>query len=149
MAPLRYAAKFDPFLSSEGNEGIKFCHLATLQVGPVEMAGPKYPGIVESHSYGPVGVKVRGEIAVTGPVYPADPANKFCIVPERRSGQPILAGPAYHGVEAKNLYNPQTDRVSGELVMTGPVLVANGENKYHIIPGHADNVHLVSNGLKQ
>ena len=38
----------------------------------------------------------------------------------------------------------QTDRVSGELVMTGPVLVANGENKYHIIPGHADNVHLVS-----
>ena len=37
----------------------------------------------------------------------------------------------------------QTDRVSGELVMTGPVLVANGENKYHIIPGHADNVHLV------
>ena len=27
MAPLRYAAKFDPFL---GKEGIKFCHLATL-----------------------------------------------------------------------------------------------------------------------
>ena len=135
-----------------------------MQVGPVEMTGPKYPGVVESHSYGPVGVKVRGELAVTGPVYPADPANKFSIVPERRSGQPILAGPAYHGVEAKNMYNPQvcwvsvklhqslmatlvhrqTDRVSGELVMTGPVLVANGENKYHIIPGHADNVHLVS-----
>ena len=41
------------------------------------MSGPKYPGIVESHSYGPVGVKVRGEMVVTGPVYPADPANKF------------------------------------------------------------------------
>ena len=41
------------------------------------------------------------------------------------------------------LVHLQTDRVSGELVMTGPVLVANGENKYHIIPGHADNVHLV------
>ena len=78
-----------------------------MQVGPVEMTGPKYPGVVESHSYGPVGVKVRGELAVTGPVYPADPANKFSIVPERRSGQPILAGPAYHGVEAKNMYNPQ------------------------------------------
>ena len=83
-----------------------------MQVGPVEMTGPKYPGVVESHSYGPVGVKVRGELAVTGPVYPADPANKFSIVPERRSGQPILAGPAYHGVEAKNMYNPQVCRVS-------------------------------------
>ena len=39
MAPLRYAAKFDPFLSLEGGErggaiqgkeGIKFCYLATL-----------------------------------------------------------------------------------------------------------------------
>ena len=40
MAPLRYAAKFDPFLSldcgrvegvgAQGKEGIKFCHLATL-----------------------------------------------------------------------------------------------------------------------
>ena len=31
MAPLRYAAKLDPFLSLEG---IKFCHLATLQPDP-------------------------------------------------------------------------------------------------------------------
>ena len=43
MAPLRYAAKYDPFLSLDcapsalhpgaiqGKEGIKFCHLATLQ----------------------------------------------------------------------------------------------------------------------
>ena len=37
MAPLRYAAKFDPFLSLDcarvegvGVEGITFCHLATL-----------------------------------------------------------------------------------------------------------------------
>ena len=35
MAPLRYAAKFDPFLSLdcarvEGVEEIKFCHLATM-----------------------------------------------------------------------------------------------------------------------
>ena len=42
MAPLRYAAKFDPFLSLDcaatpstpgtiqGKEGIKFCHLATV-----------------------------------------------------------------------------------------------------------------------
>ena len=40
MAPLRYAAKFDPFLSldcarvegvgAQRKEGIKFCHLATL-----------------------------------------------------------------------------------------------------------------------
>ena len=44
MAPLRYAAKFDPFLSLDyppalypgtiqGKEGIKFCHLATLHQG--------------------------------------------------------------------------------------------------------------------
>ena len=47
MAPLRYTAKFDPFLSLDcgapalalelcaiqGNEGIKFCHLATLLIG--------------------------------------------------------------------------------------------------------------------
>ena len=44
MAPLRYAAKFDPFLSLDcashalqpgaiqGKEGIKFCPLATLEV---------------------------------------------------------------------------------------------------------------------
>ena len=32
MAPLRYAAKFDPFLSLEG---IKFCLLATLPPGPI------------------------------------------------------------------------------------------------------------------
>ena len=31
MAPLRYAAKFDPFLSFLGKKGIKFYHLATLQ----------------------------------------------------------------------------------------------------------------------
>ena len=30
MAPLRYTAKFDPFLSLEGKDGIKFYHLATL-----------------------------------------------------------------------------------------------------------------------
>ena len=47
MAPLRYAAKFDPFLSLDfasthalhpgtiqGKEGTKFCHLATLAPGP-------------------------------------------------------------------------------------------------------------------
>ena len=34
MAPLRYTAKFDPFLSLAwlGEEGIKFCHLATMIV---------------------------------------------------------------------------------------------------------------------
>ena len=41
MAPLCYAAKFDPFLSldcarvdsvgAQGKEGIKFCYLATLE----------------------------------------------------------------------------------------------------------------------
>ena len=50
MAPLRYAAKFDPFLSLDcapipyalhpgaiqRKEGIKFCHLATLPVGGQE-----------------------------------------------------------------------------------------------------------------
>ena len=51
----------------------------------MEMSGPKYPGIVESHSYGPVGVKVRGEMVVTGPVYPADPANKFRETPFNRN----------------------------------------------------------------
>ena len=30
MAPLHYAAKSDPFLSSDCSKGIKFCHLATL-----------------------------------------------------------------------------------------------------------------------
>ncbi len=80
------------------------------QIGPVEMTGPKYPGIEEGHSYGPVGVRVRGELAVTGPVYPTDPNNKFSIVPERRSGQPIMAGPAYPGVEAKSSYNPQGEK---------------------------------------
>ena len=43
MAPLRYAAKFDPFPSldcaptpstlAQSKEGIKFCHLATLRPG--------------------------------------------------------------------------------------------------------------------
>ena len=41
MAPLHYAAKFDPVLSLDcaptpsiqGKEGIKFCHLATLGAG--------------------------------------------------------------------------------------------------------------------
>ena len=36
LAPLRYATKFDPFLSLDcarvEGEGIKFCHLATLRV---------------------------------------------------------------------------------------------------------------------
>ena len=46
MAPLRYAAKFDPFLSLDcaptlhpgaiqGKEGIKFCDLATLPRDPL------------------------------------------------------------------------------------------------------------------
>ena len=43
MAPLHYAAKFDPFLSLDcarmegaGKEGIKFCHLATLERGEMD-----------------------------------------------------------------------------------------------------------------
>ena len=47
MAPLRYAAKFDPVLSLDcaphalhpgtiqGKEGIKFCHLATIVCGSI------------------------------------------------------------------------------------------------------------------
>ena len=48
MAPLRYASKFDPFLSSDraptpstlaqSKEGIKFCHLATLMQKPEPVA---------------------------------------------------------------------------------------------------------------
>mgnify|MGYP001409471989 CR=1 FL=1 len=45
MAPLRYAAKFDTFLSLDcvpthalqGKEGIKFCYLATLETGEGEV----------------------------------------------------------------------------------------------------------------
>ena len=38
MAPLHYAAKFDPFHPGaiQGKEGIKFCHLATLNTGHCE-----------------------------------------------------------------------------------------------------------------
>ena len=51
MAPLGYAAKFDPFLSLklrphalhpvtiQGKEGIKFCHLATLYRDHLERNG--------------------------------------------------------------------------------------------------------------
>ena len=48
MVPLRYAAKFDPFLSldcarvegaGKGKEGIKFCHLATMHPSLVHSCG--------------------------------------------------------------------------------------------------------------
>jgi len=54
-------------------------------------------GIEESHKYGPVNERVRGELATAGPVYPVDPSNKYNIVPERKSGQIVMAGPAYSG----------------------------------------------------
>ena len=53
MAPLRCAAKFDPFLpflglrphalrpgAIQGKEGIKFCHLATLPLTPLPLPTP-------------------------------------------------------------------------------------------------------------
>ena len=56
MAPLRYAAKFDPFLSLDcapqpppwrnlrkGKEGIKFCHLATVAVAEFFSTGSCSP----------------------------------------------------------------------------------------------------------
>ena len=61
MAPLRYTAKFDPFLSLDcarvqgggtggaiqGEEGIKFCHLATLAF-PHNDYGPSCPLMSEA-----------------------------------------------------------------------------------------------------
>ena len=74
--------------------------------GQLEMSGPKYPGIEESHKYGPVNPRVRGEMPVNGPVYPVDPNNKYSIVPDRKSGQIVMAGPSYAGVTHANQYNP-------------------------------------------
>ena len=62
MAPLRYAAKFDPFLcphalhpdAIQGKERIKFCHLATLHIisGRRHLSG----GLLRVHLPGDAGV---------------------------------------------------------------------------------------------
>ena len=60
MAPLRYAAKFDPFLyldcgrvegvGTQGKEGNKFCHLATLRAN--RMRKESRNPITEAVNYG-------------------------------------------------------------------------------------------------
>ena len=109
--------------------------------GPAELTGPKYPGIEEQHKYGPVLERVRGESGVSGPVYLVDPSNKYNIVPERRSGQIVMAGPAYSGVTASNKYNPVKERVAGPHVMSGPVYEG-VESSHHcnLVPGKSDGV---------
>ena len=72
--------------------------------GELPMTGPKYPGVEESHKYGPVKERVPGVKDISGPVYPVDPNNKYSMVPERVSGQAIMAGPAYKNVESANQY---------------------------------------------
>ena len=67
MAPLRYAAKFDPFLfldyarveTRKGKEWIKFCNLATLPSDPIFLS-PHFEGAVPGA--GGEGGAVRGAL---------------------------------------------------------------------------------------
>ena len=51
------------------------------------MSGPKYPGVTESHKYGPVPPRPPQAGEMTGPVHLADGKNQFSKVDERVAGQ--------------------------------------------------------------
>ena len=51
------------------------------------MSGPKYPGVTESHKYGPIPPKPPQAGEMTGPVHLADGKNQFSKVDERVAGQ--------------------------------------------------------------
>lgn len=52
-----------------------------MKPGDAPFVGPKYPGIEESHKYGPVPPRQGSEREMTGPIYPGvETANKFDVV---------------------------------------------------------------------
>ena len=112
--------------------------------GPPQMAGPKYQNIDESHKYGPVNPRVKGEMVTAAPVYGVDPHNTYSEVPVRIPGGEIMAGPVYHGIDPKNQFVPPTSKVDGPLVMAGPIYKGVGtKHSCHVVPDKADNPTLV------
>ena len=87
------------------------------------MTGPVYPGVEASNKYNPKSERVvHGTTVHCGPgkMEGVDESNKYCPVPDRRPGEPMLSGPVYHGVKAQNSYVPPTDKVHGDPIQTGP-----------------------------
>jgi len=85
------------------------------------MSGPKYPGIEESHKFGPVSDRKPKVEEVRAPIFVADGANKYSVVPEKVYGDLAFNAPVFRGVEAKSSYNPVEEKQPGQLILAGPV----------------------------
>merc|ERR1712168_1677685 len=85
------------------------------------MTGPKYPGIEESHKFGPVSDRKPKVEEVRAPIFLAEGANKYSVVPEKVYGDLIQQAPVFRGVEAKSSYNPVEEKQPGQLILAGPV----------------------------
>jgi hypothetical protein len=92
--------------------------------GDVPMTGPKYPGVEPHNLYCPMNEKPpTAEQPLTGPVYPGiETANKYNPKAPVVHGEVIHAGPGkMEGVSESNQYCPIPDRKPGDPVMAGPV----------------------------
>jgi hypothetical protein len=101
------------------------------------MSGPKYPGVEESHKYGPVTERKETVKEICVPVYTEDPNNKYCHIPEKAVGQHIQATPVYYGVEAKSTYDGSgpldvEEKQTGQLVMAGPVFRGVSDDSHYL-----------------
>merc|ERR1719361_2159038 len=84
------------------------------------MAAPKYPGVEESHKYGPVTERKQAPKGINVPIYVQDGENKYSHVPEKQPGELIQQAPVYRGVESKNVYAPSEEKVVNQALLIGP-----------------------------
>merc|ERR1712212_1015109 len=89
------------------------------------MTAPKYPGVEESHKYGPITERKEAPKETNAPVYIEDGANKYSHIPERQrvEGQLAMCGPKFRGVDDSSKYNesPMKAPIEGQRLMTAPI----------------------------
>jgi len=131
QGPMKEQPKVHPgkMMSAPSYRGIDIQHnnqyQPTMEPGwkenvmDIPMAGPKLPGIEQSHTYGPVPTRRAPMHDLPTPVYGVSGDNQYSVVNPRVKAQPIMAGPKY--VEERSHYNPASEKVKGQLLMCGPV----------------------------
>merc|ERR1712088_437793 len=97
----------------------------------IPMSTPKYPGIEESHKYGPITERKTAPKEICVPVYVDDGANKYSHIPEKHHGELIQQAPVFRGVESKNEYAPSEEKVVNQPLLIGPCYpTVEHDNKY-------------------
>ena len=132
--PARRAPMSDASYPVYGVEGDNKYSIVNPRVkGDIVMAAPKY--VDEKSHYHPQSEKVKGELAMCGPVWQCtDANNKYNPETKRVEGELALVGPKYRGVADTSKYPDKGKlEITGEPApheMFGPVLPVEASNKY-------------------